>query len=111
MFEIPTNSTKEVRPEVVDLVCRAFFTKREMFWSDNAVYESGRFRSDVNRDADGGQSFRISEREREEAFARFREKGYHVFYAQWYAPNGRRLFSYRLHETRRIDAGNGYYIF
>jgi hypothetical protein len=112
MFEIPTNSKKDIRPEVVDLVCKAFFTKREMYWSDIAVYENGRFRSSHHHDGDGEQSsFCISTTEREAAFERFRDKGYHIFYSEWYAPNGRRLYCYRLHEVRRVDNGNGYYIF
>lgn len=111
MFEIPTNSKESVRPEVVDLVCKAFYTKREMYWCDTAVYEDGRFRSSQNHDNTDKRSFIISDGEREEAFTLFQSKGYHVYYAEWYAPNGRRLYCYRLHEVKRIDNGNGHYIF
>lgn len=111
MFEIPTNSRKDVRPEVVDLVCKAFYTKREMYWCDTAVCEDGRFRSSQDHDGGDRPSFTISASEREEAFKLFQGKGYHVYYAEWYAPNGRRLYCYRLHEVKRVDNGNGYYIF
>lgn len=111
MFEIPTNSAKDLRAEVVDLVCKAFYTKREMYWCDIAVYEDGRFRSSQHHDNTNKQSFCITAREREEAFKKFQSKGYHIFYAEWFAPNGRRLYCYRLHEVRRVDNGNGHYIF
>ncbi len=110
MFEIPTNSAKGLRPEVVDLVCRAFYRKREMYWCDRQVNADGTFRSDSDR-GDGREAFTISAEEREAAIRRFRDKGWHVFFAQWYTPDGKRLYSYRLHETKRIDNGTGYYIF
>lgn len=110
MFEIPTNSAKDLRPEVVDLVCQALFKKREMYWCDRIVYADGTFRADFDTN-DGRQEYTISEEERDEAIGRFRDKGYHIFFAQWYAPNGRRLYSYRLHKTKRIDNGGGYYLF
>lgn len=110
MFEIPTNTAKEVRPEVVDLVCRAFYAKREMYWCDEAVREDGSFCASCGR-TDGAKAYLISISEREEAFERFHEKGYHVFYQEWHSPRGDRLYRYELHETTRAGARNGHYIY
>lgn len=112
MFEIPTNSAKDLRPEVVDLVCQALFKKREMYWCDRSVNEDGTFRSDFSDErGEGKKSFLISEDERKAALERFRDKGYHIFHAQWCTPDGKRLYSYRLHEQKRINNGGGYYMF
>lgn len=43
MFEIPTNLAKDLRTEVVDLVCRAFYEKREMYYCDTCVKGDGTF--------------------------------------------------------------------
>ena len=110
MFEIPDNTTQEIRPDVVSLICEAFFKSREMYYCDDGVYECGKFHSCW--DHDENVKYHIySAAERDEAFARFREKGYHIFRSQWTAPNGHGLYCYCLHETKKADPGRGHYIF
>lgn len=110
MFEIPTNSAKDLRAEVVDLVCRAFFKNRVMWWSEKFIYADGTFRSCFDRN-DGREEFQISKAERDTAIRQFRDKGWHVFKAEWYGGKGELLYRYELHETKRINPGSGYYIF
>lgn len=63
MFEIPTNSAKDLRAEVVDLVCRAFFKNRVMWWCEKFIYADGTFRHSFDKN-DGREEFQISEAER-----------------------------------------------
>lgn len=111
MFEIPVNSAKDLRPEVVDLVCQAFYKKKEMFYCDTCVNEDGTFYSIEYNRSKQLKSYAVSDAERKAAIERFRDKGWHVYYHEWCAPNGRLLYSYCLHETKRIHQGNGHYIF
>lgn len=111
MFEIPTNSAKDLRTEVVDLVCRAFYEKREMYYCDTCVKGDGTFWESIRDGGSGLKNYVVSDAERKAAIERFRDKGWHVFYREWYGDRGKLLYSYCLHETKRINPGNGHYIF
>lgn len=111
MFEIPTNSAKDLRPEIVNLACKAFYEKKEMYYCDTAVNEDGTFYSSIRDRGKGQKTYVLSDAERKAAIERFRDKGWHVFYREWYGDRGRPLYSYCLHETKRINSGNGHYIF
>ena len=111
MFEIPVNSAKDLRPEVVDLVCQAFFKKKEMYYCDTAVNEDGTFRSGSQSGDSAQKYYVISDTERKAAIERFRDKGWHIFLREWYADNGKQLYSYLLHDTKKINSRSGHYIF
>lgn len=111
MFEIPTNSAKDLRAEVVDLVCWAFYKKREMYYCDTCVKGDGTFWESIRDRGSGLKNYVVSDAERKAAIERFRDKGWHVFYREWYGDRGKLLYSYCLHETKRINPGNGHYIF
>lgn len=108
MFEIPKNNCTELRDEVVYLICKAFFRKKELYWCDTSVSVDGTFRSKFST-PDGRKSYRYTEAERDAAFERFRKQGWHIVRRDWTTPKGDRLYCYALREIKQVE-NNGRYI-
>jgi len=107
MFELPNNTTEQVRPAVVNRIVEAMFRHESLSYADDCVTLDGtpRFigRYSVPHD-DYTKAVRFTYDERQAAFEEFKRKGYHIAKEEWYSPaNYNRLYSYVLHETKDTE--------
>ena len=104
MFELPNNTTPQLRPEVVNRLVAAMFTKGHLDYCDEYVSMDGdpglRGYHDGPRPESDKRIFKaFTDDERKAAFEEFRQKGYHIIKETWWGAR-HRLWSYVVKETK-----------
>lgn len=107
MFELPNNTTEQVRPAVVSRIVETMFRVGSLSYCDDCVTLDGtpRFLGRYTPPYDDyTKATHFTYDERQSAFEEFKKKGYHIAKEEWYSPvNSNRLYSYTLHETRDTE--------
>lgn len=104
MFELPNNSTPQVRPEVVNRLVAAMYTKGHMNYCDTSVSMDGKpgftghWDTPDPKDTRKFKTFTMDERQA--AFDEFKKKGYHIARETWYGARCQTLWCYVLKETK-----------
>jgi len=104
MFELPNNTTPQVRPDVVNRLVAAMFKKGHLDYCDTHVSMDGKpgFSGyhDGPRSADDKRIFKeFTMDERQAAFDEFKRKGYHIARETWYGAR-HQLWCYIVKETK-----------
>ena len=103
MFELPNNSKPQVRPEVVNRLVAAMFTKGYMNYCDTSVSMDGKpgftghWDTPDPKDTRKFKTFTMDERQA--AFDEFKKKGYHIAREEWYGARST-LWCYIVKETK-----------
>lgn len=105
MFELPSNTTPQMRPDVVNRLVAAMFEIGSLNYCDEYVSMDGkpefRGRYSSPRSADDKRTFKeFTMDERRAAFEEFRKKGYHIAREEWYGARCQRLWCYIVKETK-----------
>lgn len=104
MFELPNNSKPQVRPEVVNRLVAAMFTKGHLNYCDTHVSMDGKpgFTGyhDYHDPKDTRKFKEFTMDERKAAFDEFRKKGYHIAKEEWYGARCQTLWCYIVKETK-----------
>ena len=104
MFELPNNSTPQVRPDVVNRLVAAMYTKGHMNYCDTSVSMDGKpgftghWDTPDPKDTRKFKTFTMDERQA--AFDEFKKKGYHIAKETWYGARCQTLWCYVLKETK-----------
>ena len=104
MFELPNNSTPQVRPEVVNRLVAAMYAKGHMNYCDTSVSMDGKpgftghWDTPNPKDTRKFRTFTMDERQA--AFEEFKKKGYHIARETWYGARCQTLWCYILKETK-----------
>ena len=104
MFELPNNSTPQVRPDVVNRLVAAMYTKGHMDYCDTSVSMDGKpgftghWDTPDPKDTRKFKTFTMDERQA--AFEEFKKKGYHIAKETWYGARCQTLWCYVLKETK-----------
>jgi len=104
MFELPNNSTPQVRPDVVNRLVAAMYTKGHMNYCDTSVSMDGKpgftghWDTPDPKDTRKFKTFTMDERQA--AFDEFKKKGYHIAKETWYGERCQTLWCYVLKETK-----------
>ena len=104
MFELPNNNTPQVRPEVVNRLVAAMYTKGHMNYCDTSVSMDGKpgftghWDTPDPKDTRKFKTFTMDERQA--AFDEFKKKGYHIARETWYGARCQTLWCYVLKETK-----------
>lgn len=104
MFELPNNTTHQLRPEVVNRLVAAMYTKGHMNYCDTSVSMDGKpgftghWDTPDPKDTRKFKTFTMDERQA--AFDEFKKKGYHIARETWYGARCQTLWCYVLKETK-----------
>lgn len=104
MFELPNNTTPQVRPEVVNRLVAAMYKVGTLNYCDWYVSMDGdpgfAGKWSGPRGENDKRVFKeFTEDERKAAFEEFKKKGYHIAYETWYGAHGS-LWSYIVKKTK-----------
>jgi len=104
MFELPNNTTPQVRPDVVNRLVAAMFEKGHLDYCDWYVSMDGKpgFAgkwSGPRGENDKRKFVEFTMDERQAAFDEFKKKGYHIAREEWYGTNSR-LWCYIVKEKK-----------
>lgn len=101
MFELPNNTTDQIRPDVVNRMVEALFRVKHLDYCDQSVTMDGTpgFVDRWGAGPDYTQAKRFTQDERKAAFEEFKKKGYHIAYETWYGSRGT-LWTYILKESK-----------
>lgn len=109
MFELPNNTTPQVRPEVVNRIMEAMFNKGSLSYCDDYVSMDGEASFSGRYSAPRGEGDKrtfksFTNDERKAAFEEFRKKGWHIAKETWYSSvNYHSLWCYIVSETRDTE--------
>lgn len=107
MFELPSNTTPQVRPDVVNRLVAAMYKVGSLNYCDDAVSMDGTpgfsGRWDGPRSKDDKRTFKtFTQDERKAAFEEFRKKGYHIARETWWGAHSE-LWCYIVKGTKDTE--------